>query len=132
MSGNILEGPVMVDKKRKSFNLKSKITSALRKIWLFSPQRRAAVKRAKDNGNKCENPKCGAYQERLEVDHRDPVVPIDEGERDWNVYIARLMVDENGLENLCTHCHKAKTMTNAEQRKKNKEKLKKSLTDKKK
>ena len=104
----------------KKYNLKSRITSSLRKLWLFSPMRREAVKRGKQNGSKCE--KCNSHQEKLEVDHKVPVVPIS-GFDNWDAYINRLMCDSKDLINLCTPCHKAKTTIQREQRKKCKKKL---------
>jgi len=120
----------------KKYNLKTRITSALRKIWLYSPMRREAVKRGKLNGSKCEMPNCGKYQEKLEVDHFNPCALIAGWDGNWSAYIDRLFCDSELLLNLCTSCHTAKTSIQREQRKrynkKSEPKVKKSLTKKKK
>lgn len=99
----------------KKYNLKSKITSSLRKLWFYSPARRECVKRAKDNGNKCE--RCNITQEKLEIDHKVAVANV-KGWDGWDNYIERLFVDANGLTALCTYCHKSRTTVQNEQRKK--------------
>lgn len=102
-------------RKRAKYNLKSRITSALRKVWLFSPMRREAVKRGKANGNKCEL--CGDKVEKLQVDHHVPCANV-KGPDGWGPYIDRMMVPSEQLVNLCEPCHKAKTAIQREQRKK--------------
>ena len=104
-------------RKKKKYNLKSKITSALRRIWFFGPQRREAVKRAKDNGNKCEL--CQKRKEKLECDHLFPVVPIT-GFDNWELYIQRLFCDSNRLSMICKDCHSARTLISRNMRKANK------------
>lgn len=51
------------------------------------------------------------------VDHIDPVVPI-EGFNSWDDYIARMFVEEEGLQVLCKECHDKKTKDENERRKK--------------
>ena len=88
----------------------AKIRGALRKIWLWSPQRRAALKRAKWNGTRfyrCQE--CHLPTEKPEVDHVVPVgkTPGAKGALDasWDFLIARLFVHEDGLRVLCRPCH---------------------------
>lgn len=108
-------------KKRKKWNLNSRITSALRRIWFYSPQRRLVLKEAKLNGNKCAI--CKVPKDKLEVDHESPVVKINEKERNWHEYIERLMFGK--LVCICENCHTAKTTIQREQRKKFKQRNKK-------
>lgn len=70
----------------------------------------------------CE--KCKSKEEKPQVDHIRPVVPIS-GFDNWSKYIERLFIDSSGLEVLCKPCHKAKTDVHREVRKK----LKKMLTE---
>jgi hypothetical protein len=91
-------------KKRPPFNLKSRITSALRRIWLYSPTRRAVSSLAKVRGNFCAE--CGKRQAKLDIDHVDSVVGV-EGFVDWNTYIDRMFNAE--LVAICRDCHNIKT-----------------------
>jgi hypothetical protein len=84
----------MAKRKKKPYNLRSKITSALRRIWFYSPMRREAAIRARDNGNVCEM--CLKSKDRLEIDHINSVVPIS-GVYDWEEYINRLFVSSEFL-----------------------------------
>lgn len=94
----------MAKKKRPKYNLKSRITSALRRIWFYGPSRREAVKLAKAGGNRCSI--CKVPQDKLQMDHVQPVVPLS-GEYTWDIYIDRLFNGE--LRGICKPCHKAHT-----------------------
>lgn len=108
-------------RKAKKFNLKSRITSALRRIWFYGPHRREAVKIAKANGNICTI--CKIPKDKLEIDHIKPVVPLT-GFDDWQSYIDRLFVEVSGLRAICKECHKTHTSIHAGIRNKNKKKKK--------
>lgn len=82
---------------------RSRITSAIRRLWLYSRERAAALKRAK---NCCES--CGKLSitrkggtVKLEVHHMDGI--------EWDKiieYIQRhVLVDPSKLEVLCHECH---------------------------
>jgi len=43
------------------------------------------------------------------VDHIDPVIDPAVGFVDWNIYIDRMFVEEDGLQLLCHSCHTKKT-----------------------
>lgn len=107
-------------RKVKKYNIKTRITSALRRVWLYSPMRREALKRAKDNGNFCE--KCGVYAEKLQADHIIPVVPL-KGRDNWDGIITRMMVGSEGLRCWCKPCHQAATSIDRQIRQKYKKKL---------
>jgi 5-methylcytosine-specific restriction endonuclease McrA len=84
---------------------KSQIKSALRKLWLRSRERSAALKR---DGYTCQ--KCGAKQSRakgeevyVEVHHINGVTnwgALDEAVREY------LLCNPDYLETLCRKCHK--------------------------
>lgn len=50
------------------------------------------------------------------LDHRDPVVSSD-GFVDWNTFIERLFISEDGYDDLCNKCHQEKTNKERELRK---------------
>ncbi len=100
-------------KKRPPFNLRSRITSALRRIWLYSPQRRIAVAKAKEDGNRCTS--CRINQGKLDIDHIESVVPVEGFNGDWTTYIKRMFDGE--LTWLCKECHSIKTSEMREARK---------------
>ncbi len=52
------------------------------------------------------------------VDHIDPVVCPDTGFVDWNTYIERMFLEEDGYQVLCWECHHAKTNDERKRRKK--------------
>lgn len=66
----------------------------------------ARISRGKYKCLKCE----GIYGPReIDLDHIEPVISVEEGFIDWNTYINRLFVDEEGYQVLCKSCHKQKT-----------------------
>ena len=105
-------------KKRPKYNLKSRITSALRRIWFYGPQRKVAAKLAKERGNTCAQ--CNIPNDKLQIDHLVPVVPTDGQPYDWQTYIDRLFCPPEGLRAICKECHAVFTAVSAQQRKDNK------------
>lgn len=99
-------------KKKKKYNLDTKIRSALRKLWFWSPERREAEKRVLiapySHGNyycsfckKVKNKK----EEKLNIDHIIPageLYPLD-------AFAARLFCSSLGLQAMCKSCHDKKT-----------------------
>lgn len=63
--------------------------------------------------------KCGEDfpQKDVEVNHIDPVVPV-EGFDSWDSVIERMFCEKEGLELLCKPCHKATTAEENQLRKK--------------
>ena len=88
----------------------SKIRGALRKLWLWSDQRREALSRARQSRGcyKCEQ--CGSMVGvgLINVDHIKPAVPVT-GWDSWDGYIERLFCSVDGLQVLCDLCHLMKT-----------------------
>jgi hypothetical protein len=98
----------------------AKIRGAIRKLWLWSPMRREALKRAKWNGTKfyrCE--RCFLATDKPEVNHRVAVgkTPGARGagpEVNWQTLIEKLFVGADGLEILCRTCHAGETKAQRE------------------
>ena len=112
-------------KKTRKYNLKSRITSALRRIWRFHPVRSQCYKdalhqkrsRSKDDVYKCG--KCDFLGTRgeFDLDHRNPVICPQAGFVNWDTYIDRLFCDPSNLWLLCKVCHVEKTNDEKEIRK---------------
>ena len=100
----------MVKKRKKQPPLKSRITSALRQVWRWSPERRAALERARVCRGSYECELCGhrSGPKGVQVNHKEPVVGV-EGFQGWDIYIERLFCDIDGLEIVCSGCHKKET-----------------------
>ena len=83
---------------------RSRITAALRQVWLRSRERAAALKREKYC---CE--RCGAKQSKAKGKELKVVVHHRQGV-DWSgvvdLVIERLLPDPSELEVLCLSCHK--------------------------
>lgn len=96
---------------KKERSLKSKLISALGRVWMTWGPRNEVKRRCKVEGKtgwfRCEI--CKQEREKLEVDHREPVVPIADGFTDWNQYIASKFVQADKLQGLCRDCHVEKT-----------------------
>ena len=54
----------------------------------------------------------------VQVDHIDPVVSVEDGFVDWNVYIERMFCEADNYQILCVACHGVKTDNERKQRKK--------------
>jgi hypothetical protein len=115
-------------KKKKKFSYKGKIMSAARRIWLYSPMRKAALTRNKtaDGYHRCE--KCNQLTEDVAIDHDPSVVPLG-GWDSWDAVFERLYCSEEQLHKLCHKCHSTKTAFEASARKESR-KLKKEKKEK--
>ena len=85
--------------KKLAHTPKSKITSPIRRIWLYSRERAAALKR---DGKTCQC--CGATG-KLHVHHINPI-----GKKAWAEIEALIrkyvLVNPRFLTTLCKRCHK--------------------------
>lgn len=108
-------------RKKKKYNLKSRLTSAIRKVWYYSPLRREVVKRCKVDSSTSRCEKCRRLCDKVQIDHKETVVPLT-GWDDWNGMIARMFVDESGLQGICEECHDIITKRQNAIRKLNKKK----------
>lgn len=94
-------------KKAKVFNVWSKIRSALRKVWMYSPQRRQALSDVKMADGMYVCLLCKKPQEKyaMEVDHITECGSL-KSLPDIQGFVDRLF---NGkLQAICKPCHKAK------------------------
>jgi 5-methylcytosine-specific restriction endonuclease McrA len=126
-------------KSKKTFNKKSWIVSQLRRISLRYPPAIRARNRTKEEyfiaskkGKQlrrvkftCE--KCGKKdlkRTETELDHIQPVINVATGFVDWNSFLERHFVEENGYQLLCISCHEQKTLLEGGTRKKQRQKKK--------
>ena len=107
-----------MSKKKKKYNYKSKIMSAARRNWLYSPMRKEASNRNKtpDGLHRCE--RCRRLTETVAIDHDPPVVPLT-GWDSYDMVFERLYCDSDKLFKLCNPCHSKKSAFEATERKKN-------------
>lgn len=101
-------------KKPRKINRDAWVRGQLRRISLKWPERTEAIKLARvSHGNyrcaicKREN----VRNKEKEVDHILPVVEINSQQRDWNVFIERLLPYRDQWQILCKLCHEIKTGT---------------------
>lgn len=82
---------------------KTKIRTALRRVWAWSYSRRLVVKRCSvgNDFSKCEL--CSAIVPKIFIDHINEAGEVDSG------FIERLFVSSDKLQGLCKSCHSAKT-----------------------
>lgn len=93
----------------------TRIRAALRLIWLYSEERREALKRAKGTGKgfyRCAW--CGVYSKKVSVNHKVPCgsTPGSKNaglEDTWDAFIGRMFCPARDLEVLCEPCHAAET-----------------------
>jgi 5-methylcytosine-specific restriction endonuclease McrA len=77
------------------------LVGTLRRIWRWSPSRRAL----KATVTKCTI--CGKESKDLQVDHIVPVGTVPKGWKGWDGYLKRMF--DGKLQMLCRVCHKNKT-----------------------
>lgn len=88
--------------------LRSRLRSALRMVWMRSPERAAALKR--DNYT-CQVPGCGKKQSKAKGREIKVEVHHIEGIFDWAEVLdfigaCGLFCNKNFLRTVCTDCHK--------------------------
>ncbi len=133
----------MGSKKPKPYNegtmteaaFRSHIISGLRKASMYWKPKGVALKESRDGkmihpetGRErivCKCSHCGKrdFENKMKVDHIDPVVPVD-GFNDnlflninWSEYIERMFVEVDGYQVLCKECHDLKTKKETDERK---------------
>lgn len=92
----------------KTFNLYSKIRSALRKVWMYSPDRRNALKAAKTPDGKYYCVFCRKFFDKwaMDVDHISGCGPLTDMSH-VETFVRDLFTGE--LVAMCKPCHKLKT-----------------------
>ncbi len=103
----------MKQKTKQWFN-KSRLRSAIRREWLYSPLRREALARARlERGvYKCESCSKIVDTHSIEVNHKIQVTPETglNTPQEWGEFIGRMLFcGLEGLEAICTQCHEAIT-----------------------
>lgn len=98
-------------KKKRTFNLRSFVTQALRRAWMKSPERYAVKARASHPKKRgwfvCEN--CKKKCEKVIIDHIAPVVDTQAGFIDYNTLVLRMFCPVEGLMAICSSCSEKKT-----------------------
>ena len=91
----------------KKWNVYTKLRSAIREVWRFSPQRRQALKDAMLNG-KFHCPICGQEYDKwcADVDHMVPCGSFTSFE-EAPMFLFRMF--EGSLRVICKSCHKEVT-----------------------
>lgn len=111
----------MAKKKRSKrvWNAKSAVIAALRKASRYMPSKTEALKRMRAPYGQFFCEECGGAFPRtlVQVDHINPVVPTS-GWVSWDSYIERLFCSATGLAVLCKPCHKLKTQSENQERRK--------------
>lgn len=112
-------------KKKPPYNQNAVIRGALRRAFARSPavqekmaESRREVPRYLKDGTRakkdwvqrqCEVCKEWVGSTKLAIDHIDPVISVQDGFQDWNVFIDRLWCDKSNLQRICDTCHDSKT-----------------------
>lgn len=86
---------------------RKKIRQALRRLWIFSEERREALRRAHAGRGMyiCEACRYIRGKKEVQVDHIHPVG----GDGCYNTHISLLFCPADNLQVLCKSCHKLKT-----------------------
>ena len=91
--------------KKKPYTPQSRITSAIRQLWLRSRERAAALKREKNTCQRCHRKQTMAKGKefKVQVHHIGGI--------DWkgiaDIVRERVLIHPDGLEVLCKDCHEA-------------------------
>lgn len=109
----------------KTWNQEAAIRGALRRTFSRSPiirevlfkVRREVPKYNKDGSRAKKDAvqyRCNVCQQyvgstKVSVDHINPVVDVQQGFIDFNMFIARLFCDATNLQVICDSCHNTKT-----------------------
>jgi len=100
-----------------AYNQTTAITNGIRQAFRAYPLKKTCLSQAVSltekgprGGAMCYCSKCGlAFPMRdVQVDHIEPVVPLERPIKDWNEYIDRLYCDLSNLQVLCKPCHQIK------------------------
>jgi hypothetical protein len=110
-------------KKKKIYNLKTRIVAGIRKVWRFSPLRTEVKKRCrvKIGIYRCE--KCRKLTDHVDIDHKEPAVDPVLGWQGYDIFIQRLFCDVSNLQGICLRCHELKSDKESKVRKVNKKKI---------
>jgi hypothetical protein len=109
----------------KTYNENAAIRGALRRVFARSPlvvekvqeSRREVPRYLKDGSRakkdwvqrQCEVCSSWVGSTKISIDHKNPVVSVQDGFTDWNEFIARLWCSKENLQRICDSCHDQKT-----------------------
>lgn len=112
-------------KKKPKYNQEAAIRGALRRAFSRSPivqevmaeSRREVPRFNKDGSRHKKNwvqrqcQVCGEWvsTSKMAVDHKIPVISVEEGKTNWDEFIARLWCAKENLQRICDPCHDKKT-----------------------
>jgi 5-methylcytosine-specific restriction endonuclease McrA len=109
---NLKKGKRKSQKKAvKKLNLEHWLKQKLRRISYQYPPRKEAIKRARISRGlyRCNSCLGGFKNGEYNLDHIFPVDDPHVGFTGWSDYVARLFVDVEGWQILCTQCHNTKS-----------------------
>lgn len=90
-----------------------RIRNALRRLWTWSPEWKAAKRRARLARGLYLCDECKRPVKTIEIDHVVPVGPTPGSRygRDarWDDFMAKLFCSADGLRAICSQCHSRKT-----------------------
>ena len=94
--------------KDKTKTPRGRIRANLRRLWLHSRERTAALKNAEYTCECCgvKQSKAKGKEQKIEVHHKEGVLNWDELEKQIRLF---LLPDQDKLEVLCPECHKKET-----------------------
>lgn len=117
-----MKKPKKEKKKKPKYNLNSRIRSALRQVWRFSPMRKQALSDARISKGRYLCSMCQQINgpKDISVDH---IVACGSLIDDLNGFKERLFCESSGLRVLCHDCHKGVTEAQAALRKSSKSKV---------
>jgi len=110
---------------KKVYNENAAIRGALRRVFARSPlvvekmqeSRREVPRYLKDGSRakkdwvqrQCEVCLTWVGSTKITIDHKEPVISVNDGFIDWNEFISRLWCSKDNLQRICDSCHNLKT-----------------------
>ena len=111
--------------KKAPYNQNSAIRSAIRRTFSRSPAVREVMMKVRKefpkfnkDGSRAKKDAvcylcnvCDQYKgsTKVAVDHKEPVISVEDGFIDWNTFVERLFCAPENLQVICDECHQKKT-----------------------
>jgi 5-methylcytosine-specific restriction endonuclease McrA len=107
------------EKGKRKPQIRHWLTNKLRRLSYQWPSRKEAIRKARIERGVYRCAICeGSFKPKeIQLDHIDPVIDPHIGFTNWDDYINRLFVGEDGWQILCRVCHEFKTKFENEIRK---------------
>lgn len=86
-------------------------------VWCYTGKSKDSLEKLKE-----EHTGVNIIMERIDIDHKKPVLDVKTGFTDWNDLINGMFCGEDNLWAICKPCHDEKTKKEREERKKYKAK----------